>query len=64
MDKRSRKPTFSLSNSSINISLKDQVQAAIVIQKYWKRYIFRKKFIKAMKKQKKKHFISLEMLAS
>jgi hypothetical protein len=37
---------------------------AIIIQKYWRRYIYRKKYIKIMKRQKKKNYIAFELLSS
>ena len=39
-----------------------QIRAAIIIQKNWKRHVARKKFIKLLKRQKKKMFAAREIL--
>lgn len=36
--------------------LEKQIKAAILIQKHWKRFVARKKFLKLLKRQKKKIF--------
>lgn len=41
-----------------------QTQAALLIQKHWKRYVARKEYPKLLKRFKKRTFVALELLQS